>query len=314
MMTNGDMSRLGVYLYGNTLRIVEAQTENDTFKVVRIAETETDVPLDLKKLDDQTVYPAFVSAINNLVEKKGIMPGSANLALDHRMVIEQIISFDSDLNDSVLQEHLEWEMNQFLISPRDDYNIDYEQITSLKSGLDRYLVVAVRKKLIKFLTDVFNKSILNLTKIDLDKLAAVRALEKIQPQNGVVALVDCEDKNYDITLVYNGKFLLSEAVNYSDNELQSEDVNQVSKDLNELLNRLVGRINDSIHMDSFHTVYFFGDKFNRKLLNEFEKLSNSYQAVYLNPFQELQLELDLESQNLVQQYSERFLYCLGMVV
>ena len=314
MMMIGEKSRLGIYLYGKTLRIVEAQTENDSLKVVRIAEAEMDVPFDLNSIDDQTVYPVFVSAINNLVEKKGIMPGPANLALDHRMVIEQIVSFDSDLNDSVLQEHLEWEMNQFLISHRDDFNIDFEQITSLKSGLDRYLVVAVRKKLVKFLTDIFNKSILNLTKIDLDKLAAVSALEKTQPQNGVVALVDCEDKNYDITLAYNGKFLLSEAVNYEENELQSEDFYQVSKDLNGLLDRMVGQINDSIHVDSFHTVYFFGDKFNRKLLNEFEKMSKSYQAVYLNPFQDLQLELDLESQNLVQQYSERFLYCLGMVV
>ncbi len=308
------MSRLGVYLYGNILRIVEAQSEKDTLKIVRIAETETQIPLDFKILDDQSVYPAFVSAINNLVENKGIMPGSASLALDHRMVIEQIVSFDSDLSDSILQEHLEWEMNQYLISPRDDYNIDFEQITSLKSGLDRYLVVAVRKKLIKFLTDIFNKSILNLTKIDLDKLAAVRALEMTQPQNGVVALVDCEEKNYDITLAYNGKFLLSDAVIYSDNDLQSEDMNHVALDLSQLLEKLVERIKDSIHVDNFRTVYFFGDKFNRKLLNDFEKQSNSYQAVYLNPFQDVQLELDLDSQNLVQDYSERFLSCLGMVV
>jgi len=314
MMTNGEMSRLGVYLYGNTIRIVEAQTENDTLKVVRIAETETDVPLDLKLLEDQTLQAAFVSAINNLVEKNGIMPGSANLALDHRFAIEQIISFDSDLNDSILQEHLEWEMSQFLISQRDDFNIDFEQITSLKSGLDRFLVVAVRKKLVKFLTDVFNKSILNLTKIDLDKLAAVKALEKTQPQNGVVALIDCEDNNYDITLAYNGKYLLSETVSYSSDDLQSEDMKHVAMELNELLNRMVARINDSIHVDNFRTVYFFGDKFNRMLLNEFDKVSNSYQGVYLNPFQDLQLELDRDSQNLVQEYSERFLYCLGMVV
>ena len=96
--------------------------------------------------------------------------------------------------------------------------------------------------------------------------------------------------------------------------MQAEDINIVAKDLNELLDRLVGRIHQSIHVESFHTVYFFGDNFDRKLLNEFEKRSESYQAVYLNPFQDLQLELDLESQNLVQQYSERFLYCLGMVV
>lgn len=305
---------MGVYFYGNMLRIVEAQSEKDALKIVRIAETKTENPFDFNILEDQTVYPEFVSAINNLVEKKGIMPGNANLALDHRMVIEQVVSFDSDLNDSILQEHLEWEMNQFLISPRDDYNIDFEQITSLKSGLDRYLVVAVRKKLIKFLTDIFNKSILNLTKIDLDKLAAVRALDITQPQNSVVALVDCEEKNYDITLVYNGKFLLSDAVIYSDNDLHSEDMNHVALDLSQLLDRLVGQIKDSIHVDNFRTVYFFGDKFNRKLLNDFEKLSNSYQAVYLNPFQDVQLELDLDSQNLVQEYSERFLYCLGMVV
>jgi len=314
MMMNGEKSRLGIYLYENILRMVEAQMENDSFKVVRIVETELPLSLDFKILDDQTALPQFVSAINNLVEKEHVFPGPAHLALDHRMAIEEIISFDSDLNDSVLQEHIEWEMNQFLISPRDEYHIDYEKINNLKSGLDRYLVVAVRKKLIKFLQEVFSKTKLNLTKIDFDKLAAVKALCITYPQNGVVALVDCEDLNYDITLVYNGKFLLSEAITYFENESQAQDINQVANDLNQLLDKLIARINDFVHVDNFRTVYFFGDKTSRKLLNEFEKVKNSFQAVYLNPFQEVKLELDVDSQNLVQDYSERFLYCLGMVV
>jgi len=294
--------------------MIEAHKEEDTIKIVHIAEAKLETPFDHTILHNEEVMIQYVSAINELIENEKITPGSAYLALDHRMTIEHIVSFDNDLSDDRLLDHVEWESGQSFISSREEYNIDYEKIVPLASGIDRYLMIAVRKKVIKFFQQLFSNTKIKLAKIDLDKLAAIRTYNLLQQPSEIAAIVNCESKSYDFTIIQNGEFIVSETLSYIDREFEAEDLNKVAREICHKINNQLQQISNVINVSNFSTVYFFGERLNRRLLSEVEQFQNQFRAVRFDPFQNIQQELDSEAQSYLQNNSERFVYCLGMVI
>jgi len=314
MLNNGIKTKVGIYLYGNVLRMIEAQKEDDAIKIVHIAETNLSTPLDHTVLHNEEVMAEYVSAINTLVDTEKINPGSAHLAIDHRLTIEHIVAFDSDLSDTKLLDHVEWESGQSFISSREEYNIDYEKIVSPGRGIDRYLMIAVRKRVIKFFQQLFSNTKFRLTQIDLDKLAAIRTYKLLQQPAEIAALVNCEGKSYDIIIILNGELIASETLSYLDKEYEAEDLNRVARELCHKINNQLQQISSMVNTGSFSTVYFFGERLNRRLLSEVEQFQNQFRAVRFDPFQNIQQELDSDASSYLQNNSERFVYCLGMVL
>lgn len=314
MLNDGVKTKVGIYLYGNVLRMIETQKEDDTIKIVRIAEQNLNTPLDHTVLHNEEVMLEYISALNTIIESEKITPGSAYLALDHRLAIEHVVAFDNDLDDSKLLDQVEWESGQSFISSREEYNIDYEKIVTLGSGIDRYLMVAVRKKIIKFFQQLFSNTKFRLTQINLDKLAAVKTYQLLQQPSEIAALVNCENKSYDIIIIQDGEFVVSETLSYIDKEYEAEDLNRVARDICHKINNHLQQISNVVNTGNFSTVYFFGERLNRRLLSEVEQFQNQFRAVRFDPFQNIQQDLDSDASSYLQNNSERFVYCLGMVI
>ena len=313
MAIKGEKISLGVFISDMVLRIIEAQRDNGDVKILRVAETELEEPFSASQIS--RIDPGiFSQAINKLVEQEGMLPGAADLAIDRRMVIEQTVTFDSDIDKPFLLDHLEWEAGQLLISDRDDYNVDFETITPLKTGFERYLVVAMRKQLIQYIQDVFNQSSLTLTSIDLDKISAIKAFKATQNNDGLSVLVNCTQEVYDIMLLYNGNFVTSHELSYKENPIKGSDPIKVVADIYQTYNSLQNQIRDFLDTDSLENVYFFGENFKPDFLNHFEQMNTRQKPVHFNPFTSLPLDLDNKSQELIERYPERFVFCLGMVL
>ncbi len=313
MAIKGEKISLGIYMSGKVLRIIEAQRDNGDIKILRVAETELEAPF-VPTACKAVSAEKFSDAINLLVEQEGMLPGAADLAIDGRMTVEQIVVFDNDLDNAMLEDHMEWEVNQLLVSNRDEFNVNYQSIKPLKPGFERYLVVSVRKEMIQYIQDVFDHSSLTLTRIDIDKLAALKTFKATQHSEGLCALVNCMPGVYDIILINDGDYVLSHEISYSENPIKGTDSLNVATDINHTINNLLQQVSESIQVNSLEQVYFFGENFKSELLNHFGQQQSRFQPIHFNPFTSLPLDLDSNSQELIERYPEKFVFSLGMVL
>ena len=107
------------------------------------------------------------------------------------MAVIKRLPIDNNLNDNELHEHVLWELQQHLISPVEEYNLDFQKLP--KTSYQNYpslLIVAVKKKIIKAVRYISKISRINLKLIDINIFSFINALEinyKLKPTEKIAA-------------------------------------------------------------------------------------------------------------------------------
>lgn len=310
--------RIGIDFSKDMIRFIEAERWNGKMNLTNVLQAPLPTTFDYSTIGDVKLVPQFSDAIDKACESFNPKAKSARLCIDRRLAIKKTFAVDKGLSEDEIRQHIEWELEQLLIAPRDEYNVGFELTILDSKQSDIIVFVAVRKSLIRYLQDIFKKSRLELRGVDLDLFASERALEYAYPENlkGVSALIEFNHSGIGLTVLCNGKYALSNELPAVINQKEFQDL--ASADLvipvqNEL-NKLLQNLQENLGISSVNRIFLSGESADKSLINDIERLFNDVPVMFVEPFKNMYRQLNIESQMLIDNHPENFLSCLGMVL
>ena len=317
-LEKGNIS-LGLNFAGNKLFAVEAKGGDDQLNLISVAESSSDISFDFDVIGNESYIQKFADQINTLLEQKNIKATETHLALERRMVFLKVINVEKELAEAQLKQQVEWELEQVLISPRDEYNVGYERLVSSQGSFESVLIVAVRKSIINYMKEIFDRTPLQLTVVDVDIFAAIRSIINVvgTSSEGFIALIDFNKRGIDFGLVRNGKFVISSEISSVSDDDGTNPIaatgEEIAKLVNDELIRLLQKINVKEIDDVFEQIYLCGEQADSEIIDQLKKYQQSARIDFANPFQNLNQTLNDESQSFVDEHPEKFVVSMGML-
>jgi len=311
--------KLGISLSRDMIRFIEAEVMNGNLNIISVVQVPLEQQFDFSMLGEENLVPHFSEKIDQSLDNFSAAINSARLCIDRRLVLKKTFAADKNLTQDAIRKHIEWELDQALISPRDEYNVGFEHV--ILPGLKNDIVVfaAIRKALVGYIEDIFKKSRLSLEEIDLDLFASIRALGQAYRDNlaGVSALIECSDKDIGYTILVDGLYAISteSAVSTEDDKATIADlsVGELAANVNAELTHLLEYLEEELGISNIDRVFIAGEA-ERSLASELEKLQLSAAVSFVEPFNNVHRQLNIESQMLIDEQAERFISCFGMIL
>ena len=170
---------LGISLSDNNLLFAEIISLRERMEITQLASLRMDDAFDFKTIaQSKNIAEKISNSILSALRMKGISPQKVALSIPDRMGLIRLLPIDSSLEKKEISEHLLWEVDQSVLSGRDDYITDFSCLPSEVQDYTRVLLVAVRKTVINIIKQAFGPTGLSLTAIDFDIFTAIRALEE----------------------------------------------------------------------------------------------------------------------------------------
>jgi Tfp pilus assembly PilM family ATPase len=312
---------LGLTIIGKKLRGVEAENREGQLNIVSVAETPCEVPFDFSSISNNENIPRFARAINTLIDDAGMRAKVALFALERRMVLTKKLKVDEGLSETEIKQHIEWELEQLLISSRDEYNVAFDRLGPCEEKYENIILVAVRKKIIEYLREIFNKTALKLSMVDVDLFAAIRTFTnglEGGPQD-LSALVDFNNRGIDFTLIHNGVYLSSSELSASAFEETSAypsegEPEDIARMVNEEMDRLVNSSFGHGAPPHLQTIALYGDYVDRNVLKILQEQRSETHVAFADPFSSVRLRLNAEAELFTKEHPEKFLVSVGMVL
>jgi len=283
---------LGISLVDDQLRIVEGHRgTGDDFRITRIAQGRSREPFSFKVVADKNMPRLFGEDITRLYQSQDFQVKRVAFSLDSDMVLVKRLDVDRDVADEHLQGHVQWEVEQFAISPTQKYIIDYEQLEAESTEeLQKLLVVVVRKQVVRFLRHLFKNTDLQLSVVDVDVFSAHRALQ-VNYDYGTdenVSLVQVEDGRIRFAILRGRNFYLAQDVaapaGTGAPDASAATVRLVAKELRRIvLDHQLGK-----RVEDLSEIFLYGEGVDDQVL---EGLQNNYdvQIDRANPFRKIKL-------------------------
>ncbi len=317
-MTN-ESTKLGISLSREMIRFIEAEEVNGNLNLISVVQVPLEQSFDFSVLGKESLVPWFSEKIDQSLENFSAGVNHARLCIDRRLLLKKTFAADKNLSKDAVRKHIEWELDQALISPRDEYNVGFEHV--ILPGLKNDIVVfaAIRKALVAYIEDIFKKSRLSLDEIDLDLFASIRALGQAYADklSGVSALIEFSEKDIGYTILVDGKYAISteNAVSGADDKATNSDLSasELAANANAELTHLLEYLEEELGISNIDRIFIAGEA-ERSLASELEKLQLSASVSFAEPFNNVHRQLNIESQMLIDEQAERFMSCFGMIL
>lgn len=305
------MSRfIGLGLHPEYFSLVSA----DEKQIDAIAILELSRPFDLKSLrDGNWALQYYVETLTALLEKIGHSENQVGVALNSNMVHIKKVPIAMGLEEELIRDQLQWEAEQLLISPAEQYSLAYERLPfSAPAGNPIYLQVLVRKKIIETVGRIVSEAGLRISGIDVDYFALIRVLSQcydLDPK-GVHVVVELHREWIGLVFIRKQDYFLSHKIYLqSPFEDPTEPVKTVLKDLRRIIfgHGLGKSIEDINH-------FFVLDHISRK---DFIKMfSESVEGTVepIQPFQKMIVADEVSQSEEVAVFPERFTTSIGAVL
>jgi len=311
MTQERDAGILGISLIDDQLRIVEGKKAGDEFQITQVAQGRVRQPFNYEVFADKSMPRRFAEDITRLYDSQKFEIKEAAISLDSSMVLVKKLPIDRVLDVNKIEDHIDWEVSQFAISPLDEFIVDFEELNSEANGsFKEMLVVLVRKKIVRFLKQIFKHTNLKLKVVDVDMFSAQRALQLNYDYNSSdkIGLVDVEEKKIHFSLLAGRSLSLFEDLQLGrNNNVGTEDskTSLISKELRRIiLDRQFGK-----GIEDLKEIYLYGEAVEDTVL---EGLQNTHDVRIdrANPFRKVKLSSSAKQQ-MQQARSECFMVAVG---
>ena len=309
--------KIGIEIAGDMIRFIEAELWNGKVNITNVQQMHLPCPFDYSSIGDATLIPRFAEVIDRACESFNPKSRKARACIDRRLVLKKTIEVDKGFTEDDIRQHIEWELDQLLIAPRDEFNVGFEHIILNTMQSDIIVFVAVRKALIRYLQDIFKKSRLQLESVDVDLFAALRTLAHGYGDTlkGTSALLQFNRSGIGLTVLYDGKYAFSGEVSPVINERDYSTLPsaEVVVPVQTELNRMLQRLQDRLSFPALNRIFIAGDSGDKAIVNDLEHGYPTTAVVSVNSFKNIYRQLNIESQMLIDNHSASFLSCVGMV-
>jgi Tfp pilus assembly PilM family ATPase len=311
---------VGVSISGQTIKLVEVEFLGGQYQVKKIVEKDANLSFDFHSAinEGDSAKKAVADLINNAISSSKITARNAAFTLDSQVVLVKKIPIDADLPGHEIKNQVQWEAEQFVFQPLDQYIIDYNHLRAVnRQDQDELLVVMVKRAIIDFLMDVFKRTPLHLQIVDVDVFAAIRAIKanyEYKPEDKI-GLIDIGWEGLKITLMTRGDYFLSTGFSFVGEQngkkvLSIPDDEQLGKLISKELRRIILDHKIGKYIEDLDRIFFYGELVKPSIV---ENLQNFYDVRInkINPFRKVRFtSVDVGDES-IRNAPEKFVVCIG---
>jgi Tfp pilus assembly PilM family ATPase len=311
-MMDNSTTQLGLMMVGEKLLFVEAAAGHP-FHLLTADATHLQVPFDVQAFSDPNLTAYLSTSINQVLDRFAITSKSVSVCLDRHLVLLKRLKVDRDLKEPDLRQQIEWELEQLLVAPRDEYHANYERIRQDRDHYDHVVVAVVRKAIIECLQNIFRATPLRLKHVDVDILATLRGLTmlKIDPQ-GLCAFIEMESSTPSVILTKNQMYLSSGEVKRVTGDVTEENSEQIATLINDEILRQLDTLGDEVLLKSIEQIHIVNSTLPSGVVNGLQRLQRSALIQIVNPLERLEHTLSLEAEQLIRDNPSHILPLLGL--
>ncbi len=309
---------VGVSIRDTFLRMAEVIKSGSEWRIIKVSQSRVSMPWHCSNFEDKNLARRFADDINRLHEQADFRAQYAVFTLDSNMVFIKKIPVDPNLDGPRLREHVRWEVEQFAISPADEYTIVFEHQPAAKGqAYANALVIFVRKTITDFLKSIFVNTNLRLKAIDVDVFAAQRVLTRDNEggDNARVAMVDVRKENLQFSILDGKEFFLSQEIDYpveEDGELLRREEDHLARIISKELRRIILDNKLGKGVEDFTSVLVYGDGLSPIVIEALRTMHNT-RIELANPFRRFKLNGQV-ADSAVQAHPESFVVSVGAAV
>ncbi len=311
-MMENENTQLGLMMRGDKLLFVEAAMTQPP-RLLTADVMHLSVPFDVQAFGDQDVAAHYSTTINQLLDRFAISAKRASVCLDRRLVLLKRLKVDQDMREMDIRQQIEWELEQVLVAPRDEYHANYEKIKHDRDPYDQIVVAVVRKAIVSFLQDIFKSTPLSLNQVDVDLLAALRGLGilKVEPRP-LAALIEIEPAAAAVSLLKNQRFLSQGEIKFAQYPLNEENSEQIATLINDEILRQLDALGDEVLLKNIEQILLLNSGAPTGVIYSLQRLQRNAMVQMIDPLERMDHALSLEAEQLIKDNPNRFLPLLGL--
>ncbi len=305
-------SYLGLSLYTDQFCVVEV--EDGIVKAV--AAKELIQPFKIESFHKGTEWLSSQSEVlRDLCQKVENQSQKVGIVINSAMVLVKKISVALGLDEEILKQQILWEAQQCLVSSLNAYTMDYERLPfKTKEGNPIYLVILVRKSVLKGVRSLVESVGLNLQEVDIDVFSNVRAILSNYDLNldDVSVLIDIQREYLTFVFIRQREFFLSHRVLLqSSGFITQEDILNLVQVLTKELRRLIFGHRIGRDIEDLNHVFLMGSDLTQKVYKE---LSSSISVEVVNPFRKIHVSQDVLKTKEYNNSPEKFVAPVGIML
>ena len=329
---------LGMSFLCNKVRLAEAESSEGQVQINRVAYGQLDVAFDFSAIRGGSLTNKFSDFINARLAEGEFQARKTIVSLDNALVLVKKIPIDSDFSDEDITSQVGWEVEQMLLSPKEQFITAHQSLLSTSTAAEEVVIVAVRKTVIDYLRKIFAATDLRLVAVDINLFSAARALKASHNLEELenVGLIELGEVAINFSILRGGEYYLSQEVAYpigrgeaglptgeptavglSDRSRSRPDLGtghageeDLPRFISKELRRLLVDNNLGETVEALDGVFLHGEMLEDQIL---ESLQNAHDVRVdrANPFRRLRLNFDLAEDPFVKARPELFLTCVG---
>jgi len=253
-------------------------------------------------------------ALDNMIQKSGISGLKLGVVIGEDMVHVKRIPMALGFDEEALDSQMKWEAKQLLLSPEDTFHKVYQRLPAkTASGNPYYLLVLIRKQVLKALRSLIESAGCFLHEIEVDIFSHLRALQMNYTfeQEDRIVLLRMQSSGCIFTFIVQGDYYLSHRIHLPKmgSLASSEVVEVVKKELRRLVfgHRLGNDIGD------LKKIFIFGNSAASTLVQDLEK-DLPIPVEKMNPLKRIGMTTELSQSKEILKYPDRFTATIGMLL
>jgi len=204
------LKKLGLSFGAEDIVLAEVEHTAGRFRISKVITFELDLPFNLETFESDTAAQQIGNSIAEILTENEIETKDVAISLDlsHLVIIQ--VPIDADLKNKEINDQITWELSQYINSPVNLYDYDYDKLSiSTKKNTVQLLITGTRKKITDFFLDVANHANLHLSLVDVDILASLNAftLNYKTALKDKIVLIEVGNEKIVFTLIKNNRFL-----------------------------------------------------------------------------------------------------------
>ena len=253
--------------------------------------------------------------VQELIQNTGVKARETGVVLDGGMALIKKIPVALGLEEGAIKETMEWEADQFLISPREEYILDYQRLPfQTQMGNPVYVLILLRKRVLAGIRSLVRTCGLVLTDVDISVFSSIRTLlvncDIGSEETSVI--IDVQRQYATFIFIRQKEYFLSCRIHLHDSgsDVIAGKKSKVSDFLVKELRRLVFGHRLGRGIEDLNRIFLIGSE---NIQNIFHDLSStvSVPLEIANPFVKMNVAPSVSQSAEFNNYPERFAASMG---
>ncbi|MBN2417570.1 pilus assembly protein PilM [bacterium] len=215
--------------------------------------------------DNGAAQNGYSDIIKDLHDRAGGGRGEAALSVSSDLAIIKRIPIPLGLTEELITSQIAWETEQCLVSGRNEFVIDYQKLPFITpEGNPQYLLVLIRRTVIRQLRSLFRHCGIAVKDIDLDAFSLVRLILYLYTinENDLNVIVDIRRGFVNLIFVFKNEYYLSQKIplRHSDTHALIGDDDEIAQLILKELKRIIFGHRLGSDITAVKTLYFSGSE------------------------------------------------------